>query len=364
MGAMNVELPSDPFSITADWLTRALPAEVLGGATIDAVSISNIGEGTGIFGEIARIELSTSGGDGSVPASVIAKMPCTEPANLEVALMLGIYERELTFFETIAPTTSLRVPASYVSIRHDDGRFVLVMEDLSVDYVVGDQVVGATIAQAEAIIDELAPFHAHWWGHADLDGMEWVPVPNAPAYAAAVPGIYRAGIPVLLSEWSDRVSPEAIALAVDLDPLFDEMLQRTATGPTTLIHTDTRLDNILFGKSDPDEIAVIDFQLMLRGRGVADVAYLIGTSVNRDEAVANWEQLLRRWHSAIVASGIDYDWHECVRHYQEASLYYLSGAMSLIGSFDTGNERGAALTAAYSTRILEHCVDIGARSVL
>ncbi len=361
---MSFEIPADPFSITSAWLTAALPTEVLGGATIDDIAISNIGEGTGIFGEIARIELTTSGGDGSAPASIVAKMACTEPANLDVALMLGIYERELTFFDEIAPTTSLRVPARHASMRSDDGRFVLVMEDLSAEYDVGDQVVGATITQAEAIIDELAPFHAHWWEHADLAAMEWVPVPNAPAYAAAVPGIYRAGIPVLQAEWSDRVSAEAIALAVDVDPLFDELLQRTATGPTTLIHTDTRLDNIFFGKDDPTKIAIIDFQLMLRGRGVADVAYLIGTSVNREAASANWETLLRRWHTAIVGTGIAYEWDDCVRHYREAAMYYLSGAMSLIGSFDTGNERGAALTAAYSTRILEHCVDIDARSAL
>lgn len=361
---MPLEIPADPFSITSAWLTSALPPEALGGATIDEIAISNIGEGTGIFGEIVRIALTTSGGDGSAPSSVVAKMACTEPANLDVALMLGIYERELTFFDEIAPTTSLRVPAKYASMRSDDGRFVLVMEDLSAEYDVGDQVVGATISQAEAIIDELAPFHANWWEHDDLASMDWVPVPNAPAYAAAVPGIYRAGIPVLQAEWGDRVSAEAIALALDVDPLFDDLLQRTATGPTTLIHTDTRLDNIFFGKTDPSKIAVIDFQLMLRGRGVADVAYLIGTSVNRDDAAANWEQLLRRWYSSIVDAGIAYDWDDCVRHYREAAMYYLSGAMSLIGSFDTGNERGAALTAAYSTRILEHCVDIGARSVL
>jgi hypothetical protein len=361
---MSLELPSDPFSITADWLTHALPDEVLGGATIDEIRIANIGEGTGIFGEIARIELSTSGGDGSAPDSLVAKMACTEPANLEVALMLGIYERELTFFDTIAPTTSLRVPTRHVAMRSDDGRFVLVMEDLSSDYEVGDQIVGATVAQAEAIIDELARFHAEWWEHDELDAMDWVPVPNAPAYAAAVPDIYRAGVPVLQAEWADRVSADAIALALDVDPVFDELLQRTAGGPTTLIHTDTRLDNIFFGKSNPLDIAFIDFQLMLRGRGVADVAYLVGTSIPRDDAVANWEQLLRRWHTAVVGTGIEYAWDDCLRHYREAAMYYLSGAMSLIGSFDTGNERGAALTAAYSTRILEHCVDIGAREVL
>ena len=34
--------------------------------------------------------------------------------------------------------------------------------------------------------------------------------------------------------------------------------------------------------------------------------------------------------------------------------------MSLIGSFDTGNERGAAMAEAYVTRTFSHIVDIDA----
>jgi len=45
-------------------------------------------------------------------------------------------------------------------------------------------------------------------------------------------------------------------------------------------------------------------------------------------------------------------------------LYYTVGAMSLIASFDTGNERGAAMAEAYVTRIFNHVVDTDARVVL
>lgn len=361
---MQADIPADPFSISPEWLDEALPDDVLGGAAVTGVRAENIGEGTGIFGEIARLELRTEGGDGSAPGSVVAKMACTETANLEVALQLGIYDRELAFFAEIAPTTSLRVPACHVSRRSDDGRFVLILEDLTGEYEVGDQVVGASADQAEAVIDALAPFHAQWWEHPDLESMTWLPVPDAPVYEAAVPNIYRAGLPVLEADWADRVSPEAIRLAFDVEPVFVDLMHRTATGPATVIHTDTRLDNIFFSRADPHDIAFIDFQLALRGRGVADIAYLIGTSVRRDDARANWEGLLRRWFDAVTAEGVEYRWDDCLTHYREAALYYLSGAMSLIGSFDTGNERGAALAEAYSTRILEHGVDIDARRVL
>ncbi len=78
-----------------------------------------------------------------------------------------------------------------------------------------------------------------------------------------------------------------------------------------------------------------------------------------------WEQLLRRWHGAVCDLGVTgYPFDDALTHYREAALYYLSGAMSLIGTFDAGNDRGAAMAEAYSTRILNHVVDIDAAAVL
>lgn len=355
-------LPNTPGDITADWLNQNLSEQTRGGATVVAVSDSDIGEGTGIFGMISSLDLTWEGGDGSAPQSIVAKMACTEPANLEVALALGIYERELRFFETIAPQTPLRVPQCHLIERSDDGRFLLLLENMSENYAVGDQVEGATLAQAEAIVDALAPMHAQWWEAPALDDLDWLPSPDAPAYQAAVPGIYRAGLPVFVNDWADRVPAESIELAQALDPKFEEVLLATATGPRTFTHSDTRLDNIFFGADG--SIAFIDFQLALRARATADIAYLVGTSMKTEEATASWESVLRRWHGNITELGVQYDWDACLRDYRENALYYLCGAMSLLGSFDTGNERGEAMAAAYTTRLAKHLVDIDAGSVL
>ncbi|MEM8902460.1 MAG: phosphotransferase [Actinomycetota bacterium] len=356
-------VPLTPDEITPEWLAEALPADLLGGGTVTGVELSDIGEGTGIFGEIVRASLTVDGGSG--PPSVVVKMACTEPANLEVAKVLGIYDRELAMFEHVLPDAPLRTPACHFAHRADDGRFVLVLEDLSAEFEVGDQVVGATIEQAEAAIDAIAPLHARWWEHPDLASLEWLPSGDAPAYRAAVPGIYQAGLPVLEAEWTDRVSPEAVDVARRLAPGFEELLLRASQGPHTLIHTDTRLDNIFFARDGSGDVAFIDFQLALRGRGVADLVYLLGNSVPTGIAREHWERLLRGWLDRIADLGVaGYGFDEAVSHYRQSALYYLSGAMSLIGTFDSGNERGAAMTEAYTTRSLQHVVDIGAAAEL
>jgi len=357
---VDITIPETPAGIDATWLNAALADW----PEIASVSHDDIGEGTGIFGQISRLTLNYAGDGGARPGSMIIKMACLEPENLAVGNALGIYERELRFYEELADDLPFRIPASYLAQRADDGRFVLALEDLSGEFVVGDQVQGATLPQAQAVVDALIPFHAQWWEHPDLDSMEWLPVPNAPAYKAAVPGIYRAGMPGLLADWSDKISPEAIAVAKVVDPKFEELMDRTAAGPTTVIHTDTRLDNVFFAADGSNQVAMIDFQLAIRGRAVADIAYLVGTSMLIEDGSAHWESLLRRWHTGITAAGIDYSWDDCLVHYKEAAMYYLAGAMSLIGTMDAGNERGAALVHAYSTRILEHAANINATEVL
>lgn len=356
-----MDIPADPSSITAHWLTDALRSDgVLGGASVETVTATDIGEGTGIFGEIARLDLSYSGDADGAPASVVVKLPCIEPENLAVAQALGIYRREIAFFEHIAPTTSLRVPTCHLARMDDDGRFVLLLEDMSVDYEVGDQVVGATLAQAEAAVDALAGLHAPWWESDALHALDWLPVPDAPEYMAAVPGIYRAGLPVLEADWADRVPGASVDIARRLDPVFEALLTATGQGAKTFTHADTRLDNIFFarnGHGHEPEVAFIDFQLCLKARGVTDLAYMIGTSVQRDVAAEHWEGLLRRWHAHITDAGIDYPWDTAVAEYKECALYYLCGAMSLIGTFDSGNDRGAAMTEAYVTRVFHHVVD-------
>lgn len=356
-----MQIPTAPSDITASWLSEVLLASGAATGAIDGCRITDIGEGTGIFGEIARVDVDYVTAAGG-PPSVIVKLPCSEPENLAVAQALGIYEREIRFFRDVAPSTKLRIPACHLAELGDDGRFVLVLEDLSAGFELGDQVQGASLAQARAAIDALADLHIRWWERDELSELDWLPVPNAPAYLAAVPEIYRGGVPVLEAEWADRVPAELVDVARRLGPRFEDLMHMIAGGPRTFTHGDTRLDNVFFA---PDGgVAFIDFQLSLQARGAADLAYLIGTSVPRDVAANNWEDLVRGWHAKLVEAGISYPWDDAVTHYKQWVLYYLVGGMSLIASFDTGNERGAALTEAYLTRIAHHIIDVDAAATV
>ena len=359
-----MEIPIDLSEITAEWLEQAFnSSEQFHDVRIESISCTNIGEGTGIFGEIGLLTISYIS-QGLAPDSVVVKLPCIEPENLAVAQALGLYAREVAFYENIATSSVLRVPECFYSFLGDNGRFVLIIEDLSVDYIVGDQIEGGTHAQILNAIDTLAGFHAQWWESSDLDELDWLPVPDDPAYMATVPEIYRGGLPVLINEWESRVPKESIEVAKILEPIFEEIMLAFAEGPHTFSHADTRLDNLFFPKSESSEVAFIDFQLCLRGRGINDIAYLVGNSVPKEIASKNWQTYIQYWLDALARNGVNYSFDDAVLHYRQAVLYYTVGAMSLIASFDTGNERGAAMAEAYVTRVFNHVVDTEARLAL
>ena len=167
---MNV--PKGLSEVTADWLESVLqPSEKFNGVEIESVSCDNIGEGTGIFGEIGLLTISWAS-DGDFPVSMVVKLPCIEPENLAVAQALGIYAREVSFYESVGKSSSLRIPECFYSQLDDDGGFVLLIEDLSANFSVGDQVVGATNEQVQCVIDALSDFHAQWWESPELELLE------------------------------------------------------------------------------------------------------------------------------------------------------------------------------------------------
>jgi len=355
-GAAQLPTPRALDDLTPAWLSDALAADVR------AVTIDEIGAGSGIFGIIARLTLD-HGGD--APDTVIAKLPTAAEANLQVGLALRLYEREARFYADIAADVPARVPRLHAaSMEPHAGAFCLLLEDLS-DLRVGDQLDGLTEHQAELVTDALAALHARFWDAPQLRTFHWLPALSDPMYLAAVPPIYHGGWPIVRERFADLIEPAASTIGDRVDKQFEEIIDRCSRGPLTLIHTDTRLDNLFFDPNGGDATAIIDWQLALRGRAVSDLAYLLGTSMNVADQDRLYEPLLRRYHDGLIAHGVtDYSLDQCRRDYAEHALYYLCGAVSISATFDTGNERGARLARAFVERQFHHTLVCDAAAAL
>ena len=98
-------------------------------------------------------------------------------------------------------------------------------------------------------------------------------------------------------------------------------------------------------------VAVADWQIAFRGRGIFDVAYLLCGGLEAEERRANEERLVRLYHDGLVAGGVQgYSFEQCWREYRRMALFVFVYVVISLGTLDSANERGVALFQAWLRR--------------
>ena len=306
---MSAPIPTTIDDITPEWLAGAT------GLPITTATATQIGAGIGVSSALYRVVVDCD------PGSVVIKLPALDEAAVFTSTVLRMYIRECRFFQELAETSPVRVPGCHFSaVDEESSRFVVVMEDLGGMRLV-DQVEGMAIADAERAVDELAAWHATWWGKGDGLAADGLTVSLAdPIYPAILPMVFGEG-------WEKVTSsidvPEPIRR---VGPRWTDahagLLSDLAAGPNTMVHGDYRADNILF--SPDGAVALLDFQLIGTGSGAYDLAYFVTQSLEPDVASANERALFDRWLDGLRAGGVpagdlDRMWDD----YRKAALFCL-----------------------------------------
>ena len=305
-------IPTTIDAVTADWLAGAT------GLTITGIRTTCIGQGVGVSSAVYRVDCI---GDGC-PASVVVKLPALDEAAVFTSTILRMYIREVRFFEELADRSPIRVPKGYFSaVDEETSAFVVVMEDLG-DLRIVDQNLGMDIGDAERCVEELARWHAAWWGAADAVADRGSAVSLAdPIYPAVLPMVFGEGWEKLQKEVGD-IPEEIRAVAPGWSDAMPAMLQSLATSPTTLIHGDYRADNILF---DADGgVVLLDFQLTGVGSAAYDLAYFVTQSLAPEVAATNETALFDRYIAALIDAGVpEADTARLWEDYRLAALFCL-----------------------------------------
>lgn len=343
--------PATPQLVTATWLTQALQSTGVIEPHVEVCSVRReaLGGGTGVFGTLARLVVDYTEPN-SGPTNMVLKIPTSAPENKSVGLALGLYVREGQFFAQMAD----RTPVASVGCYYNDmdvaaGEFVLVLEEIR-DLEVGNQTTGATVAQLELALRELAKFHAAWWKHPDLDKMDWLPQNDSPANLVVVPEIMRNAMVVVERDWSDVIGSEAVELGKRLAAQFDTVIKKTGEVAHTMCHGDARLENMFFN-ADATKMKFIDFQLVIRATPAQDVAYLMGSSCDNDVWDQHGMRMLKLYYDALVAAGVaDYSWDQFWYEFRLNALWAVAAPASMVGTFDVGDDNGKLLARKWMER--------------
>ena len=333
--------------LTPEWLADALQLPVVG------VELKPVG--TGQIGDCERVTL-TYGEPCDGPATVVAKIPSQDPTSRNAGVALGTYRKESTFYRDLRASVEIRAPhCYYVDFDEATCEFVLLLEDVA-PAEQGNQLTGCTPDEAALAVLELPKLHAPFWGDPKLASMEWLAGSYSadPEVSGQFLGMLYAGFK---ERYDGRIDADIIELA---ERMLTKMPQMYDYGdrPKTLQHGDYRLDNMLFATpAGGPPITIVDWQTVAHGPGVSDLSYFLGAGLTVEDRRKHEEDLVRSYHEAMTAAGVDLTWDDLWWQYRRHTT---DGLVMAIGASQVviQTERGDDMFVAMAQGAGRHALDL------
>mmetsp|Transcript_2671 Transcript_2671/g.6273 ORF Transcript_2671/g.6273 Transcript_2671/m.6273 type:complete len:411 (+) Transcript_2671:308-1540(+) len=274
----------------------------------------------GVNGETSRL-LVVSGSDPDETLHYIVKRP--PPLNSDTRQVSNLQrwgERECRFYTELAPLTPCRTPQCALASMRNGGNYVLVLEELmSTEWSTHHESQGLNVDQAAAALESIGTVHKYFRGNPELD-RSWLPV--LPVQLPLVPILVdhlKKVWPIVKDLHHEDIPEEIVDKVDDLAQHYEELSNRIAAAPRTLLHGDFRAENMRFrssssasgigtatGSDMPQEVAVFDWAMCSKGNGVYDFVYLLSLSLSAENRRA-WEPKLTKIY--CDAAGIANDQH-------------------------------------------------------
>lgn len=329
----SLPIPGSPTDLTPVWLTAALTAgNAIDKSAVTACTVEAPGGDGGLYGQTVRVRLVYNQPEAGAPPSLIAKFSAATPEMRAAAI--GSYAKEIHFYRELAPHSGLPVPACYYAdIDPASHLHILLLEDMA-PAVSGSRRAGCTSAQAELAVGQIAAFHAAWWEHPSLAAMAWLPDPNFGSDPAASQSQYESWWPRFLENLGDARLPEPIREMGEGFGSRRAAIERHLfnTPPRTLLHGDFHLGNLVFAtETSGVPFAVLDWQMLRRGRAVRDVAYFLSENLLPDVRRDIEKRLLADYYRLLVEGGVSgYTFDDCLHDYRLALLQRFRALVSTI----------------------------------
>ncbi len=241
---------------------------------------------------------------------------------------------ECRFYSELArQASSAFVPTCYGLIDDPEARTcLLLLEDCSSRFDLAT--VPVTEASFNALVTELAHWHAFWWNHPRLLEAD-LQIPAAVGDVTRMPHVLsqagleentrlaQVGLSAFAETHADELTRAEAHLLQKLAHRWEEVFRgRTrAMQDITLIHGDFHLlGNVFFARAHGSSLKVIDWAQAKPGLGPHDLMYALISAPTQDRVVRD-TALLKRYHAELSEQGVaGYSWTQCLWDYRFSLL--------------------------------------------
>ncbi len=297
------EFPRCAEDLSCEWLSEILcKSEITENPTVTNYSLSQVGE-QGQSSDVVRIHLEYDEKAGKGPASLIGKFPARFDEIRQLAVGMITYLREVRFFKDVAHTAKDIAPycfAAEIDLENHD--FVLILEDVE-HLRLGDWF-DSSPEDSRLMLNKLAPFHARWWNHPDLDKIDWIPQPGKPSFGPWIDQlkqVFSAVLPLVKAQYESYMTPTAWATLEKWLENWDELFSYTP-GPLTLCHGDFHYMQCFFPTPSDDRLCVIDWQLLCMNSAAMDVARPL--LMEPESRRAHENELVESYYNILIENGV------------------------------------------------------------
>jgi aminoglycoside/choline kinase family phosphotransferase len=348
----DIPVATNPEQLEQAWLASVLAGSGVIESPQQMIAFRYEEIGTGQMSNSFRLFLELKSDD-EKPSTVVVKLPSHDEGSRAAGSSLQIYAVEVNFYKVFSAQLPIRTPRCYYADIADNGvDFVLLLEDLS-PAEQGDQLMGCTVEQARLAVLEAAKLHVPHMDDPMLETLDWLNRDSGEMDMTQL-------VPALYPEFRKRYEGAIDNSILDMGERFMAAVSSyyEKPRPYTLVHTDYRLDNMLFGSAaGGPPVAVVDWQTVSLGNPMGDIAYFIGAGLTKTDRRQHEESLVKEYYDTLVREGVqNYSWEECWQHYR---LYAFAGfhmavmASMLVERTERGDEMFRVMAERHGHQILD-----------
>ncbi len=343
---MSDRLPVDAAGLTPAWLTAALAARYPG----VRVACVDVLEATERTNHHLRLGLSHEAHAGA-PDTLFCKLPPRDPAHRARIGAGGMGAREVHFYDEVAPSLSMRVPACSFAAAQADGAFLLLLEDLAArGAAISDGSWAVPGRLANTALAELAELHVRYEDSVRLASI----APWAASQRGKTPDFVIHTLRHVIAHCRDRLSDaylEVAALYVDHSEAIEACWDDRDAGPPTLIHGDAHIGNLFI---DGDRVGFLDWGMAKIGTPLRDVSFFLTMGVESSDRRRDERMLIQHYLDVRrCLGGRPIAFEEAWRaHRIHAAYTVIASFLSLVPPYDiearrmfTSNFRQRAMAA-------------------